>query len=269
MSLRMTEPPVDLTTDLYAVLGLDAHATPEQVRAAYRGLAQRFHPDHNPKNMAAERRMQELNRAYDVLNDPARRRAYDRLRQSQAPAVESEPLPGAGRGQRPYYRGNNWGMHAGATEPPRHTVRVSPAGFNLVVTAIEPSPSRQVTVFNDAPFAVLLRSVASPWLVTSLDTLEIAAGASAALTVAVAPGAAADLRGWRDGGVSLLTDDPRVFSPDVRITGIFLNGQPSTRHAQTNHDAAIDLRAADRAGAADEDGAPAVARGWLRRLFGA
>jgi hypothetical protein len=265
----MPESPVDGGTDLYAVLGVDFDSTAEEIRAAYRGLAQRFHPDHNPNNMAAERRMQEINAAFRILNDPLLRREYDRRRGEGAQPEPPTPNPerGAGRGQRPYYRGNNWGIHAGAESPPEHIVRVSPAGFNLVVTAAEPSPRREVTIFNDAPFPVHLRAVPSPWLAPSLDELTIAAGSSAELTIGVALGAQAESRGWRDGGVSLVTDDPRVFSPDVRITGIFLNGPPLTRHAQTNHDGA-DLRAADRAGAAGDDDAPAAARGWLRRLFG-
>lgn len=262
----MADSPVDAGSDLYAVLGVDADATADEIRAAYRGLAQRFHPDHNPNNMAAERRMQEINAAFRVLNEPLLRREYDLRRgQAQDPAA-AQPDRTAGRGQRPYYRGNNWGIHAGAAAPPQHIVRVSPAGFNLVVTAADPRPQREVTIYNDAPFAVHVRTVPSPWLAPSPGELAIDAGGSAELTIGVAAGAQGETRGWRDGGVSLVTDDARVFSPDVHITGIFLNGPPLTRHAQTNHDA-DDLRAVEHGGGATED-APEVARGWLRRLLG-
>lgn len=64
--------------DHYAALGLDSRCTAEQIRAAYRLLAKRHHPDLNPGSAEALARSQELNAAHEVLSDPARRRAYDR-----------------------------------------------------------------------------------------------------------------------------------------------------------------------------------------------
>ncbi len=63
--------------DHYSTLGLDRRCTTEQVRAAFRLLAKRHHPDVNPDSPDAVARTQELNAAYEVLSDPARRRAYD------------------------------------------------------------------------------------------------------------------------------------------------------------------------------------------------
>ena len=62
----------------YATLGLDPRCTAAQIRAAYRLLAKRHHPDRNPDSREAVARAQELNAAYEILRDPARRRAYDR-----------------------------------------------------------------------------------------------------------------------------------------------------------------------------------------------
>lgn len=69
--------------DYYAILGLTMAASDEEVRQAYRSLAKRWHPDHYamaPEEVGrqAERRMRAINRAHDVLGDPARRRDYDR-----------------------------------------------------------------------------------------------------------------------------------------------------------------------------------------------
>lgn len=62
--------------DLYAILGLDPRASAEEVRGAYRALAKRCHPDlAGPEGLRA---FQELQAAYEVLGDPARRRRYDR-----------------------------------------------------------------------------------------------------------------------------------------------------------------------------------------------
>src|SRR5829696_538557 len=58
--------------DPHAVLGLPPGATPEQVAATYRELAKRWHPDRNG-GAAAERRMAEINGAYDLPRAPAPR----------------------------------------------------------------------------------------------------------------------------------------------------------------------------------------------------
>ncbi|MBK8996458.1 MAG: J domain-containing protein [Myxococcales bacterium] len=70
-----------VNVDLYAVLKVPRHATPEQIRRAHRRLASISHPDLNPHDMSrAERRMAQINVAAGVLMDPARRAAYDRMR---------------------------------------------------------------------------------------------------------------------------------------------------------------------------------------------
>lgn len=64
--------------DYYATLGLDRNCTGDQVRSAYRLLAKQLHPDVNRAAPAsAQARMQELNAAYEILDDDERRRAYD------------------------------------------------------------------------------------------------------------------------------------------------------------------------------------------------
>ncbi len=78
-------------TDHYATLGLDRRCTTAQIRAAYRVLSKRHHPDVNPGSPEALAQMQALNAAHDTLCDPARRRAYDRdLDASTAPAKARE-----------------------------------------------------------------------------------------------------------------------------------------------------------------------------------
>lgn len=65
----------------YAALGLEASATQREIRAAYRRLAHETHPDRTAGDTALERRFKRIARAYEVLGDPARRKAYDeRLR---------------------------------------------------------------------------------------------------------------------------------------------------------------------------------------------
>jgi molecular chaperone DnaJ len=64
------------TRDYYEILGVPHDADPEAIRAAYRNLAKRLHPDVN-KDSGAEERFKEVNEAYGVLSDDQRRAAYD------------------------------------------------------------------------------------------------------------------------------------------------------------------------------------------------
>ena len=63
--------------DLYEVLGVARDADVDAIRKAYRKLARKNHPDLNPGDKAAEERFKEISRAWEVLEDPARRRNYD------------------------------------------------------------------------------------------------------------------------------------------------------------------------------------------------
>jgi DnaJ-class molecular chaperone len=63
------------TRTLYSVLGVDAQASPREVRTAYRELALRYHPD--AAGGGDGDRFLEVRAAYDVLGDPIARRAYD------------------------------------------------------------------------------------------------------------------------------------------------------------------------------------------------
>src|SRR5215210_3145507 len=61
--------------DYYDVLGVAPGAGAEEIKRAYRQLARRYHPDISGDDRAAV--FLEVSRAYEVLNDPARRRSYD------------------------------------------------------------------------------------------------------------------------------------------------------------------------------------------------
>ncbi len=64
--------------DPYEVLGVSPLATQEEIRRAYRALVRRYHPD-SGTDEASTTRFLEIHQAYELLSDPARRRAYDRL----------------------------------------------------------------------------------------------------------------------------------------------------------------------------------------------
>jgi len=65
--------------DYYKILGVDKKANEKEIRAAYRKLARKYHPDVNPGDTSAEDKFKEINEANEVLSDPEKRKKYDEL----------------------------------------------------------------------------------------------------------------------------------------------------------------------------------------------
>lgn len=63
--------------DYYKIMKVAKNATADQIKAAYRNLARKYHPDLNPNDKEANKKFQELNEANEVLSDPEKRKKYD------------------------------------------------------------------------------------------------------------------------------------------------------------------------------------------------
>src|SRR6202162_2016350 len=69
-----------LEKDYYKALGVSKTAKPAEIKASYRKLARKYHPDANKGDASAEERFKEISEAYSVLSDEKRRKEYDEAR---------------------------------------------------------------------------------------------------------------------------------------------------------------------------------------------
>lgn len=104
--------PATTKRDYYAVLGVPRTASEKDIKAAYRKLARKHHPDVNPGDKKAESTFKEIGEAYAVLSDADKRKKYDRWgpdfeRIEQARAAGA-PFGGAGGG-----RSRSWSTAGG------------------------------------------------------------------------------------------------------------------------------------------------------------
>jgi molecular chaperone DnaJ len=83
--------------DYYDLLGVPRKAAAKEIRAAYRKLARKYHPDLNPGDKSSEEKFKQIQEAYDVLSDTKKRQIYDQFGFYSEGAAAGVP-PGAGAG---------------------------------------------------------------------------------------------------------------------------------------------------------------------------
>ncbi len=86
-----------MAEDYYTTLEVARDAKPDDIQKAYRRLARKYHPDLHPDDKTAKKKFQEVQAAFDVLNDPKKRELYDRYGSNyeQAAAAAAAGHPGA------------------------------------------------------------------------------------------------------------------------------------------------------------------------------
>lgn len=80
--------------DYYESLGVPRTASDADIKKAFRKLAREYHPDVAKDKKRAEEKFKEINEAYEVLSDPAKRKKYDELGANWKQGAEFRPPPG-------------------------------------------------------------------------------------------------------------------------------------------------------------------------------
>lgn len=139
--------------DYYTSLGVARDADDDAIKKAFRKLARKYHPDVAKEKKGAEEKFKEINEAYEVLSDPAKRKKYDQLGANWREDGSYQP-PG-GRGDAPdqefhfggtgfsdffeqYFSGaSRQGFPQGAAGPRSQAMRGSDVEGDLLVTLEE------------------------------------------------------------------------------------------------------------------------------------
>ena len=110
--------------DYYATLGIPKTSSEKEVKQAFRKLARKYHPDVNPGDKTAETKFKEINEAYEVIGDPAKRKKYDELGSNWKMYEQAQRAGGAAPGG---FDPSQWGFGGGGAGGGQGTYRTMTA----------------------------------------------------------------------------------------------------------------------------------------------
>ena len=170
-------------TDYYELLGVPRKASVKDIRAAYRKLARKFHPDLNPGDKSAEEKFKQIQEAYEVLSDTKKRQMYDQFG-FNVPGPGGGPPPGAGRGGTPEdihfdFGGFDFGGGGGAGGATNLRDLFSQffRGAGAAQSAQEEEQGSDLEYQIDITFAEAMRGTVKKLTFTRLDVCNVCHGA--------------------------------------------------------------------------------------------
>ena len=180
--------------DYYELLGVGRKASAKEIRAAYRKLARKYHPDLNPGDKSAEEKFKQIQEAYDVLSDTKKRQMYDQFG-FNAPGPGAPP-PGAAYGGSPEdihfdFGGFDFGGGPGAGTGGGTSFRDLFSQFFRGASAARRGPEREagedLEFQIDISFAEAMRGTIKKLSITRLDVCNVCHGTGVAGEEKVCP----------------------------------------------------------------------------------
>jgi molecular chaperone DnaJ len=168
--------------DYYELLGVPRKAPAKEIRAAYRKLARKYHPDLNPGDKSAEEKFKQIQEAYDVLSDTKKRQMYDQFGfNTPGPGA---PPPGAGYGGSPEdihfdFSGFDFGggqQGAGGGTSFRDLFNMFRGGANARRATGEREPGTDLEYQIDISFAEAMHGTVKKLSITRLDVCNVCHG---------------------------------------------------------------------------------------------
>jgi molecular chaperone DnaJ len=176
--------PTTTKQDYYELLGVPRKASAKEIRAAYRKLARKFHPDLNPGDKSAEEKFKQIQEAYDVLSDTKKRQMYDQFG-FNTPGPGGPP-PGAEYGGSPQdihfdFGGFDFGGgSAGGGTSFRDLFSQFFRGANAARATSEHEPGTDLEFQIDISFAEAMHGAVKRLNITRLDVCPVCHGTGAA-----------------------------------------------------------------------------------------
>ena len=177
-------------TDYYELLGVPRKAPVKEIRAAYRKLARKYHPDLNPGDKSAEEKFKQIQEAYEVLSDTKKRQMYDQFG-FNVPGPGGAPPSGARYGGSPEdihfdfggfdfgggATGGGAGAGAGAGTSFRDLFSQFFRGAGAAQSVQEEEPGTDLEYQIDITFAEAMHGTVKKLSFTRLDTCNVCHGA--------------------------------------------------------------------------------------------
>lgn len=187
----------------YDNLKVSRHAPQEVIRASYKALSQKYHPDKNPGDEKAARIMAVVNSAYNVLADPVRRKEHDEWIASEEWEVEWLESSNAKDGQ--LRKGGDAGDATSAHKPRRARLMRDPRWWLGLTTCFVTGAAAAVLLLQQPgmmPGALAWGGVQKPVSVLASTPPAAASAATTAATAAAEPAPAPDI--WAGRGAPVI-----------------------------------------------------------------